>query len=462
MRRVGISAGLIGVLAPLLLLPGSLQAAITTRWRLQDTAKAPVLVVGRVLGVEKGVRDAEVSLKQRRDVFDMTAEIQVLRSFTLGGATIAANRIRVHFLWFPHTGVDLPLPGFETDQVVIVPLQENRNPATEVWRMTSEAGEDLILPTAALLPDEGPLPMTSAQFLFREIANALSRGTPAEMAGMGRYLAAQDMPGTEEDLAGGLMPLLEPILGADRQGWAKVTTNVMAGKGIPRPTIADLFAGKVQPFERSMLLVQATLRKLGQSPETDALLIRTWIANAPWHAWGSGMSLVEYAKHPVATETLRRALTDDVPGSSGIAWTLVRNGNREVLPEALARALKVADRPAGDPGDLQGAAMLLRDFGSDQDLDQLAALVRKYQTLDRNFYGMLWQYATEAGNPRETRVLAVVLGDRSIVPHSSTEGFRVCDYALENLERAVGQTFGAGDAAIARAQAWLRSQGIRN
>jgi hypothetical protein len=44
-----------------------------------------------------------------------------------------------------------------------------------------------------------------------------------------------------------------------------------------------------------------------------------------------------------------------------------------MLPEALARALKVADRPDGDPGDLQGAAALLRDYGSDQDLKQLAA-----------------------------------------------------------------------------------------
>ena len=77
------------------------------------------------------------------------------------------------------------------------------------------------------------------------------------------------------------------------------------------------------------------------------------------HAWGSANSLIEFVANPVTTETLRMALQNDVTGSSYIAWTLVRNGNRDVLPEALARALKVVDRPAGgDFTDLQGAAAL--------------------------------------------------------------------------------------------------------
>jgi hypothetical protein len=473
-KKTGASLGaLLGaVLAAFLLLPITLQATLVAYWHLQDTAKAPVLVVGRVLRVEKGQRNADASRKSQTDIFDMTAELDVLRSFTHAGETIAANRIRVGYPGITPNGSPYPLPILEPGQVLVLPLQENRNPATVVWRMTVESGEGFIVPTAAVLADEGPLPTTGMRFLLREIANALARGTPAEMAGMGRYLAFQDLAhdvsGTPGGLTGDLMPLLESTIGTDRQGWAKVATNIMADHGTPRPTVAELFSDKPQPgnrpFQQSMLLVQAALRKLGQSPETDALLIRTWIADAPWHAWGSGMSLVEYAKNPVTTETMRKALNDDASGSSSIAWTLVRNGNRDLIPEALARALKVADRPAGDPAELQSAAMLLHDYGSEQDLDRVVALVRKYQTVNRDFYMGLWQSAAVP------RVLAVALSDRTIVPHSSTDGFRVCDYALADLEGASGQNFGSRaattvaqrDGAIARAQAWLKSQGITN
>ncbi len=57
---------------------------------------------------------------------------------------------------------------------------------------------------------------------------------------------------------------------------------------------------------------------------------------------------------------------------------------------------------------------------------QLAALVRKYQTQNRKFYSVLWQYATENRNPREARVLAVVLRDQRIAFGQT----RNCDFAV--------------------------------
>jgi len=96
-------------------------------------------------------------------------------------------------------------------------------------------------------------------------------------------------------------------------------------------------------------------------------------------------------------------------------------------------------------------------------LDQPVLVVRKYQTLDKQYYTVLWQYATEAGNPREARVLSVVLQDRRTLFGDS----RYCDAALGVLERATGEHFGAGaqsiverDAATARALTWLRSAGL--
>jgi hypothetical protein len=453
-RRTG--ARWLGVLAPLLLLPAGSQAALGTPWGLQDTAKAPVLVVGRVLNVQRGERDADASRKRQTDIFDMTAEMEVLRSFTHGGETIAANRIRVGYLGITPNMFPYPLPILEPGQVLVLPLQENKNPGTVVWRMTVESGEGFIVPAAAVLRDDGPPPATARPFLLREIANSIGRGTPREAVRTARYLAMQDAMPADQGMAGELMAFLEPMIGSDRQGWANVLTGLLAGMGAPRPTVADLFSNNIHPPRESMVVARAALGKLGQSPDTDALLIRTWIGDAPWEAWGAATSLVEFAKNPVTTETLRAALRNDVLGSAQIAQFLVQNGNREILTEALARALRVADRPADRVSEVQAAGMLLRQFGSDHDLDRVAALVRQYQAVNRDFYMSLWQ---SAASPR---VLAVVLSDRRIVPDSSIDGFRVCDYALSELERAVGQKFGAGDEGIARAQSWLKSQGITN
>ncbi len=461
----------------LLAIPLTADAGLLRRWGLQETANAPVLIAGRVLSVQRNQRDADASRRWSSEVWATTAEIDVLRSYTHAGETIAANRIRVRFLGYGPSGPPCcsppaaDLPRLESGQVLIFPLLENANPASEPWRLIGDSGEYLTIPTAATLPESQGPPATARLFLLREIANSLGRGEPLDVAAAGRYIASQDLAGGQ-DLTGELMPLLEPVIAEDRQRWAEVATNILAGEGIPRPIIAELLSGNPQPadlrYRKSLLLAQAALRKLGASSDTDTLLIKTLIAEAPLHAWGSGATLAEYANNPVATETLRQALRADLPGSSWIAFGFVRGGHRDVLPDALVRALKVADRPGADGTDLQGAAGLLRDYGSDRDLDKLAALVQKYQTRNKRFYSVLWQYATEAGNPREARVLAVVLRDRSLLYELPNYGpVRYCDFAVGVLERAVGQHFGTGavtqsgrDQAVEMALSWLRSQGI--
>ena len=116
--------------------------------------------------------------------------------------------------------------------------------------------------------------------------------------------------------------------------------------------------------------------------------------------------------------------------------------------------------------DVQGAAALLRDYGSDRDLTQLAAIVRKYQVARcAGTTGVLWQDATGSANPREARVLAVVLTDR----RPEYGDMRYCDYALGEFGRATGQQFDIAamsvserDEAISRALAWIKAQGMAN
>lgn len=457
-------------LAALLLLasfPPAIQARPMALRSLQQPASAPVLVTGRVTGIADIGPEPDESKKWRYEIRVMAAQVEVLRTYTASPTPVPA-RIQVRFLAFGPSVTAVTsgpmLPNIKTGSTFTFPLKQHDAADSGPWPLKTDIDEEVI-PAREQMAPSFPAPASARAYIDREIANSLAFGTPREIDAVALYLREMN-----EDLTGEIMPLIEPAIGNNRDRWAEVGSTLLAEQGIPHPGAAEMLAkAGLSRFARaraSLFLPAAALQKLGpSSPETDAMLIRVLIADAPLHAWGSANVLVDYNQNPLTTETLRQALRDDVAGSSYIAWTLARNGNRAILPEALARALRVADRPDASTGqgDLQGAGALLREFGSDQDLKQLAQLVRKYQTQNQNFYTGLWQYSTENGNPREARVLAVVLHDtRPITPE-----MRACDFALGVLERAVGQTFHSSgttiqdrDAAVAKALAWLEAQGL--
>ncbi len=459
----------------LLPLPLILQAGFVKEWQWTETASAPVLVTGRILDVHRTVRMPEGRLPWKAETWATFADVEVLRSFTAPGKIAPPHQVQVYFFTYGSSvkgfvnGTPPPLPDITPGAIRILPLRENRNPASEPWQLIADSGFNLIIPVRADRNGEPALPPSSRAFLLQEFSNTLGRGTPGEVAALSRYLSRQT-----DNLSGELMPLLETQAGSNRQRWAEIAASLYAAQGIPRPTVPDIFVAKPGTFaapgpERGFLpLIQAALRKLQPTPEaptpdTGNLLIRTWIANAPFNSWGSANSLVQYANRPVTAETLRHALRSDLPGSSYIALVLARCGNKAILPGAIARAFRVIGDPkrqGSDATELQGAAALLRDYGSDRDLTHLAAIVRKYQTLDPDYYSGLWQFATESGNPRELPVLAVVLTDRRF----ASSGFRYCDYALAEFDRITKQNFDIAaatmaerDAAISRALAWIKA-----
>jgi hypothetical protein len=437
---------------------------------LGEAAAAPVLVTGRVLSVSQGRTLPEGAVPWKAQTMAVTAEIEVLRSRRSNGEPIASSRIRVGFMAYGPSVTAMvngtPLPNLRPGDVLVLPLKENPVPELDSWTLIADSGMGVVIPSLADLASAGTPLASGRAFIDFEIANTLSRGTPTQVFAVSSYLSQQ-----YGDFVGELVPLLETAIGDDRTRWAEVATSLLAAQGIPQPSVAELMTGAAQTKDwlprRSLFLAQVALQKLKASAETDELLIATAIADMPAHDWGSANLLLEYGEHPATTEGVRQALRNDVSGACFVAFLLVRNGHRAVLPDALVRALKAVDDSKADT-DLQGAAGLLRDYGSDQDLRQLAALVQKFQTQDEKYYMRLWQSATEAGNPREARVLAVVLRDRRVVYGD----LRYCDLAVGVLGRAVGQDFSAGasagapaalperNAAVARALAWIAAQGF--
>jgi hypothetical protein len=455
----------------LLATPFATQAGAIRIWRVKEAAAAPLIVTARVVTAEKYERVADGALPWKDETWEMTATVEVLRAFPDSARQLVGSQLRVRYLAYGPSvtafinGTPPPLPRFETGGVMILPLQTNANPLSQPSRLLGDHGIDLTIPAVAGMKEADDPPASGRAYVMREIVNGFANGTPRDIDAVSHYLGGQ-----VDDPALDLMPLLSMAIGDDRGRWAEVAAAMVSAQGGPRLGVAELMADKTDQAPRTrgtLLLARAALQQLKASPETDALLIQTWIANAPVNAWGAANSLIEFGDNPVTAETLRKALNDGVVGSSYIAWIQAQNGHKAVLPEALARALRVVDRaPAADYTDLQGAAALLRDFGNDQQLRQLAAVVAKYQSRDHDYYSNLWQYATEASNPREARVLAVVLRDRNPIPRSD---FRVCDFAVGVLERAVGQQFGGGgktlaerDEAVSRATAWLAKNGFAN
>ena len=289
--------GLMRTIPPILIaaLCGRVDAGFLQVWQLKETAAAPVLVVGQVISVQKNRRVPDGSLPWKAETWTMTADIRVLRAYTHSGKPIPAGRLRLNFLAYgPSQTMFIccnppPLPDFALGRVAIFPLKENGNPASDWWELVADEGVNAIVPSRAEMPDSAPAPATARAFILSEIANALSGGTPGEVFAASSYLASQ-----YEDLASELMPPLESRIGDGRGRWAEVATNILAATGVPRPSVADLFAGgddlqkRAMVRERSLFIAQAALRKLKASPETDSLLIGTFIADAPVHAWGSG------------------------------------------------------------------------------------------------------------------------------------------------------------------------------
>jgi hypothetical protein len=147
-----------------------------------------------------------------------------------------------------------------------------------------------------------------------------------------------------------------------------------------------------------------------------------------------------------------------------LAYALVQVGHDELLPEALGRALRVADRPESHYNDITAAGNTVRDSEDERHLRAYAALVRKYQAGNPEHYRSLWQRATDPDTRTYAYVLAVVLEDRRV----AFRGIRRCDLAVGYLERATGEDFGSNpegpmsvrNQAIERAFTWLRAQGI--
>jgi len=430
-------------------------AGLIPSWTLAQLVKEPDLVVGRVITVQ---RDAPLP-GPLPGVIGATAEVEVLRRFAFNETQTPepGRRLQLRFSTYGGGGlVNGPmLVALEPGKVYVLPIRPQTESGT--WRLWVENGYSVVIPVRGTLPGSEPTASTGLEVALSEIANSLARGTPSDIAGTADYV------GFQANLTEELMPLLESSVGNDQNRWLEIAAGLLTGPRAGSVSISEAWPGTAP----AKSLIQAVLGKVPRSPTTESMLITRILNAEPTQLSGPAMVLPQFKDSPTTIEGVRDALRRDADGSAFMAMHLVRSGQAAVVDDALARSLRVVNRPRDFPSDVMASIILLVNYGSESQLDDFSALIRRHRTANPESYNLLSRYIGGLGNPREGRILAPFLMDSRTLDDGHT---RYSDSAVWRLQEATKDNFGAEsarggtieerDAAVARAIAWLDAHGI--
>ncbi len=445
------------------LLAATAHAGFIKSWSIGELAQAPLLAVCVVEDVAKREPVAAGAVRWSGSYRWHEATLLVQRVHSnLAHAPLPGDRIIVRYV-----GVGDPVgsfsgspiwPMFQKGQRALFPLSPSKE-RSDRWSLVAEEGMNSTVPVIEKEWRRPDAPAKPRDFILTELINALANGSPAEQYSASSYLRENfDFPSEAQ-------PLLDAAIGDDEERWLGAAAAIVCSLGIPRPPLAQILSGTIdnQPNRSpTMRLLAYTLQKGALREFPDRLIIKL-VDDSPAHAWGSATTLVEFKDSPVLISRLRDALSRNQTGAVTIAWTLARNEQRSVLPQALPAALHLVMNPGPvNMSELQAASGLIRDFGDDAHFNALVATVRRLKAIDVEQYRKLFGSAANSENKREIELAAVLIDD-------TREGFppmRYCDVAAGRLQRLSGQDFGVAqnmtrpdwDRAVSRARQWLATR----
>lgn len=451
------------VAALLPLLAATAHAGFVKTWSISELEQAPVLAVCSVEDVIKleSVAPGTVRWSGSHRWHEATLRVERVHS-TLPHAPARGDRVIVRYVGFGDAAGGItgsPIwPMFQKGQRAVFPLSPSKE-RSDRWSLTADEGSNITVPAIEVEWRRGDAPAKPREFIMTELINALANGSAAEQYAASTYLrGSYDFPPETQRLLGA-------ALGDDEERWLAVAASMVSALGIPRPSVAEIMSGATEknPIHGPILVLLAhALGKSGKREFPDRLIIKL-VDDASAHAWGSATTLVQFKDSPVLIARLRDALSRNHQGAVTIAWTMVRNEQRAVLPQALPAALSLVMNPGPvNMSELQAASGLIRDFGDDTQFGALVATLRRLKATDFEQYRKLFGSAAYSENKREIELAAVLIDD-------TREGFpprRFCDVAAGILQRRSGRDFGVvqnmtrpdWDRAVSRAREWLATR----
>ncbi len=391
--------------------PGVLQASLCVEhaWNLDQIAEAPVLVVGRVLSLERANGPHFTGdPRQSAPPQTITAEVRVLRSIQQPAPAVAKVSERISIRYVGRDGPDFsfcptPLPELEPAQVLLLPLAASPRSASESWQLIGADGYGMTTRVTAVLGESAPIAHDSRSFITRELVNSFRSGNPVALF-TASSLVARQAGYLEPELTTGL----ETSIGHDTGRWAQILGSMLLTYADRPLTIAEVEAGKTdldRPNLHGFPLAQLALTHLSGRETAESLVWLSLVADVPgfadepYHplfAYKYNVALQDaiaylsrYKENPALIEATKSALRADRPGSCFLAARLIDEGQKACLPEALDRAMKVIDRPAADADDLGVALRLVLRYGTGAQLRRLAALSIEFRSTNPDYAGFL-------------------------------------------------------------------------
>jgi len=281
--------------------------------------------------------------------------------------------------------------------------------------MVVDEGIGHIIPAAQTVPEFGHSAGSGREFVLREIASVLNRGTPDELAAESMYLGMQQQltPHGTTAFSPDLLRLTTSAIGDAQDRRAVIAASLLVGLGTPRPTVAELRAGTgaaaVGNWPGSFLV--AVLQKLGASSMIDQRLAHDLFLISE-RTGGAGASvLAEFAGNPEAIQELRERLKSLRPGALYVARVVLNSGPTAIRADALAAAWRYIEEPGSDRSDFNSACALIRDYGDDEQFNRLVQKIKDAEYQNQRFFDMLWSAILYSESPREKPVIEILMKD---------------------------------------------------
>jgi hypothetical protein len=416
-----VNKGCIWLVAGIWLLVTPLaRATIVSIWPFEMIAQAPVIAT---CVVEATSRDALPAGSQARMEL-AHATLRVLRSFP-ASVLSAGKQIRLDY------DVDIEqargasghMLEFKPGEVFALPLKLNPHPQSAPWRLIADQGLSLVIPAIASTPPFSAPPEDGRSFLLDEIASAFLLGTRQDLFAEANYTFRQ------EGISAALMTRLESQLAAASDRWTVIAAAFLSSFPIPRPTVADLRAGKGAGYSESLVI--PVLQKLGPSEAAKEKLLHQLLLNSDFASWGVGMTIPEFSQEPSLVRELQLMLKARRPGSLSVARSLLVAGQKDVLANAIELSFYYLATQGTEASEFQQACWIIRDYGTDVQFGRVLAEIRASQFRDQPRYDELWRNLIWSDNPRERAVLDIMLPD-----HRMSGTFRpYSDIARDELVR---------------------------
>jgi hypothetical protein len=392
----------------------------TSTLQLHEFAKAPILAT---CVIESTRKDAK-PIRDEGRVVTAHATLHVLRTFPQGA--ISDQQIVLDYDTYPdgYDGMSGPsVPSLITGSVLTLPLKPNSAPRDHPWRLITDRSDGLVIPAISQVPGSAQPATSGEDFVLKEIASALSHGTPGDVLAEASYLHMQ----TTQLFSPQLMQLLQSNIGNDKDRWAQVAASLVSSIGIPRPTVAQFRSLQiaVPGTQNEWSLVALVLQRIGDSPEVVNQLIHQTLLISNIQSWGAANTLREFAHEPALIQELTTMLHEERPGSLYVAREMITAGERSLLDPATTLSLHYLKAPPANWDELRTACWVLRDFGSDQQFGELVSEIKKSQYKDTPYYNALWRAVLWSDNPRESVVLQILLRD----DRTYYQGMRYSDVA---------------------------------